>query len=367
MEEKDRPRVDDIIDDPDAAINGPKWTDMAVRRSIETKGPNAGNLTYPASIRHAEFVDANRQVLAEYHEFDETINLAVNMEASYFANPDITEEEAIRRLKWARERARVAVDQARLIQETADTIRGTDPDFIPPEAEALMPVNPDLPLVEPKVTQEIDEGAIRSQEKPKTLEESYARLERRIELSNNLDDIKNAILFFTMEDRGGYSIDGFFFKIICESIDKLQDEKYSQDEKDMWLNKIPESHGIRAAVVKIMGARKDEHSPELGPDQPTPVSPEAKIEFRNIPLKNGRIINGYVESASAISVLIMTPQGRMEIGRSELLNYNEVYSLGDKVDSDRLMSLQKDDAKIEYENQRRQNPPAQAMQMGRNS
>jgi hypothetical protein len=372
MNEKYDPRVDDIIGDPDAAINQPEWTHQAAARAVIAEGPNVGFLTPEAATVHGQYshdshegpfaipeaaeAAANSAAYADYIEFDEAIRAAVHMDVAFLATPEITEEEAIRRLKWTRERAKAAVDEAKLIQKTANEARAATSGNLPstptPVAEGVR-VEADEPLQ--GTAKEVEP----TPEHPKKKENANESMLRSgLQRASSIDEITDTIKHFQASIVGSGTI--YSPSRVIDYIKKAQGD-------ERWLQYVTNTYGIRDAVVRVMNLPNERRPQAPEPESPTPATPEVKYNFRDIPLKDGSVVFGDVISASPNSVLIMTPQGKMEIGRSRLLNYNEIYSAGAKADLDALESLQQEEARKreEQERQRRQNdPPAMHMSAG---
>ena len=108
----------------------------------------------------------------------------------------------------------------------------------------------------------------------------------------------------------------------------------------------------------------EEPTPE--PEGPKPTSPEVRHNFRNIPMRDGRIAYGEVIFESPNMITIMTPQGKMDIYRSSLLHPSVVYTMGDAEDLAVLDAYRKEEQKKRDEEQeeiqrrrRNQTPPRQ--------
>jgi hypothetical protein len=262
-------------------------------------------------------------------EFNGAINEAIGHDVAYFANPDISVEEAIIRLMSAREVAKSAIDVA-----------GT-PVKIGSKNGAPAP--------------EIAELGSQEQEETKQAE---VVLESNMATAGTIGEIQDAIRRFNRPIVGSvYTYDSDF---ICQLIDGVQ-------SGGLDIYKITNKYGIRVAVMRVLGISD---KPSEGPTPPNPGSSELDTPaFQNIPLKDGRIISGYVESSNESMVHIRTPQGLMDVARSGLLNYNGIYSLGDAADLQKLDSVRQEEARKREEERIRvqsQSPPA-TMQMGGSS
>jgi len=264
MTEKDKPdpKHSEVIRDPNSPINQPEWTDKAVGRSVETEGPNAGTLMPEAAWRHGEFMQSDKPEHADYYEFEEAIRAAVGFGPEFFANPDISEEEAVDRLVWARGRARAAVNQARLIQKTAglaaeeegataniDTPPEPEPEKADTEEvneEARTKAEAEVKAKEEaaeEIGSKIEEAEVEKTEEAE-LREKESNLESAISAAGSVDEVKAAIIEFDLPIRGPYV--KYSVEALCALIDKLQQEGI------YWARFIPERYGILGALKRIL-------------------------------------------------------------------------------------------------------------------